>query len=725
MLQGRGDNSKRQSRAIRTAAVAAAVFALFGGGALAFASDFEHPASHDTSQQFVQSVGTTPNPLDPQRFDTPHENNYDQAEQDSAHRDSSQTSIYDERFDLFGFPSEYSSALYTQGPNAGKLQVSGFNAAGAWKLTRGDARGVIAILDTGIRWDDSGLRDQIHLNTGELPLPEDAGGQTHPHAPLGGFDLNHNFAVDVDDFKNDARVAHTTPGAGGQITAEDLIRTFGHCKITNHQLGACPADGKFDNDGNRYPNDIAGWNFFDDNNDPVDRSSYFAAHNHGTGRAKGAAEQGNDGQGEIGLCPHCQIMPLRVWDTFVSDANNFALAILYGTDNHAKVIEGSNGSLYHSAFAEQASNYAYNHGVVQTYSGDDLNTGNHNYPANYAHAMLIEGTVPDSDGLGMDCSGASPVCAAAASHGVPVGSQVPVGTYFRGANTTQYGGKSSISLEGSTGSENTGKASGAAGLVITSALEHGIKLSADEAREILEQTSERVYPGNTAGTGTPDPANGDWSPHFGWVRMDLGKAVSTAADASKIPDQAAVDAPDWYAPVTGSAMKITGRADASRSGHHLHYKLEWGAGLAPTTWHTVTDTNATGPVTSFGTIDLNQVRSELASFTVPADPGGPVFSPTSRNPYQDQFAVRLTVTDQSPGTRVPGVDRRVFTAIPGGQNLRPGYPKRLATGGEAQPRYADLNGDGVPELILPTEDGVIHAYEPDGSELPGHRAWPR
>jgi len=43
VLQGRGDNSKRQSRAIRAGAVITAVFALFGGGALAFASDFEHP----------------------------------------------------------------------------------------------------------------------------------------------------------------------------------------------------------------------------------------------------------------------------------------------------------------------------------------------------------------------------------------------------------------------------------------------------------------------------------------------------------------------------------------------------------------------------------------------------------------------------------------------------------------------------------------------------------
>jgi hypothetical protein len=36
-------------------------------------------------------------------------------------------------------------------------------------------------------------------------------------------------------------------------------------------------------------------------------------------------------------------------------------------------------------------------------------------------------------------------------------------------------------------------------------------------------------------------------------------------------------------------------------------------------------------------------------------------------------------------------------------------------------RYADLNGDNEQELIVPLEDGTIHAYRPDGSELPG---WP-
>ncbi len=45
----------------------------------------------------------------------------------------------------------------------------------------------------------------------------------------------------------------------------------------------------------------------------------------------------------------------------------------------------------------------------------------------------------------------------------------------------------------------------------------------------------------------------------------------------------------------------------------------------------------------------------------------------------------------------------------------------MGAGGEAPLRYADLNGDNPQELVLPTEDGRVHAYRPDGSELPG---WP-
>ena len=56
-------------------------------------------------------------------------------------------------------------------------------------------------------------------------------------------------------------------------------------------------------ENNGFVDDIAGWDFFDNDNDPYDASSYFAAQNHGSGRAENAAEQGNDASGGIGVCP--------------------------------------------------------------------------------------------------------------------------------------------------------------------------------------------------------------------------------------------------------------------------------------------------------------------------------------------------------------------------------------------------------------------------------------
>ena len=262
-------------------------------------------------------------------------------------------------------------------------------------------------------------------------------------------------------------------------------------------VSACAPGRHYDNDHNGYVNDIAGWNFFDNDNDPTDRSSYFAAAQprHRPRRRRGRAAA-TTAQGSIGVCPHCQFMPVRMWDTFVSDGNTFALGITYATDNGAKVIEGANGSLYHSAFAEAATQYAYDHGVVQTYSGDDLNTANHNYPADYGHAMLIQGTVPDTVGLGTEQ--AQWLQARAAVHGViePAG-RAPARTCrsrpsSAAPNTTQFGGKSSISMEGATGSVNTGRPPARPAWFSAPASTTAITLRPDETRELLEQTAEEV-----------------------------------------------------------------------------------------------------------------------------------------------------------------------------------------------------------------------------------------
>ena len=709
---------------IRATAIAAGV-AMLALAPAALAGTFDAPDSNDTSQQFEPP----PSPSNVQRQDMPNDPDYDQSEPDNQPGTGDPSSnFFDERFDLFGFPSALTASTAKYGDQGDSLhtrtplvtpQVSGFNAAGAWKATRGSPDVSVAILDTGVNWDSCGLRDKVRLNRAELAgdnRPRRADGTYDDNAAIGGRDLNNNGAFDVDDYENDPRLqsGRFLPAAtcGGKLTGKDLIDEF--------------SDGT-DADSNGYVDDIAGWDYFDDDNDPADRSSYFAAENHGTGRANEAVEQGNDAQGSIGICPKCQWAPFRVWDTFVADANNFGMAVMYAADNGIDVVEGADGAFYHSAFMEQASQYAYERGVAQVYSGDDLNTGNHNYPANYDHTMLIQGVAADVEGLGEDTGDAGQIFAGLCHPPITPcqGSNAPVSTFFRGANTTQFGGHSSIAMHGPTGSTNTGKAAGAAALVIAAAKEHSppVDLSPDESRAILEQTAEDVTQPNTGGAGTPDPAQPGWDEHFGYGRADVGAAVNVAKNG-EAPPEASIESPDWYAPLTGARADLTGRLRARfATGGAFHYKVQWAPGLAPTEaeWRGVDDGegDATGTVTNLGTLDLNEVRAAVDSRPVPPDPAGPTFSPTSRNPYQDQFTVRVTVTGEDVPTK--GVDRKVLTAVPDDQRLRSGFPKRLGTGGEAPLRYADLNGDNVQELIAPLEDGTIHAYQPDGGELPG---WP-
>ncbi len=694
---------------------------LAGGASAQSCGGFEDPCSHETEEQF--SYGSV------QRQDTPDDPDYDQAEPDTSLPPEERSSnFYSERFDLFGFPSELTpNAVYRVGPDAGKPMVAGFNAAGAWKAERGRPDVVIAILDDGIDWSARDLRLQIHLNTGELPYPERADGSS-----CGTYDCNGDGVVNVADYAQDPRVSLEYPGRrgpAGLITAQDLIHAFGDCQIdeSSHEITQCVQGEHFDNDHNGFANDIAGWNFFDNNNEPADLSSYFAAYHHGTGRALDAAAAGNNGESSIGVCPHCQIMPVRVWDTFVSDANTFALGMVYATDNGAKVLEGANGSLYHSAFAEAASNYAYEHGVVQTFSGDDLNTADHNYPADYGHAMLIQGTATDTEGLGEESSQwleSEKLCGLTGEQAC-LGSNLPVSTFLRGANTTQYGGKSSIAMQGPTGSVNTSKASGAAGLVVSAGLDQGIVLAPDETRELLEQTAERVLEGNTAGAGVADPGanpalprDEQWTPHFGWGRANVGAAVG-AVVAHDIPPEAAIDSPNWYAPLTGESVQIKGLARARFATHgRFHWKLMWGAGQAPSTWSTAAEGSSAKAVTSFGSINLETVRKALETYIVPPDPGGPTFAAGEPNPFQHEFTVQLEVSGE--GIALTGIDRRVFSTF-SDPTLLPGYPKFMGAGGESSTRYADLAGDDEQELVVPTEDGFIHAIRPDGKELKG---WP-
>jgi hypothetical protein len=217
------------------------------------------------------------------------------------------------------------------------------------------------------------------------------------------------------------------------------------------------------------------------------------------------------------------------------------------------------------------------------------------------------------------------------------------------------------------------------------------------------------------------PSDEQWTPHFGWGRADVGAAVG-AVESGDIPPQAAIDSPNWYAPLTGSRVTITGLARARFANEgHFHWKLMWGAGGAggaPSSWTTVHEGESNGTVTDFGSIDLEAVREALATYIVPPDAAGPTFAAGEPNPFQHEFTVQLEV--EGKGIALTGIDRRVFSTFTD-STLSPGFPKYVGSGGESPIRYADLTNNNVQELIVPLANGTVHAYLPDGSELAG---WP-
>src|SRR2546427_2024618 len=391
----------------RFAFVLAAAALLFVSAATVF--------SADTGSRFPSS---DPNP----RVGTPNDPNFDCAESDDEDSNAPKCSdVFAEQARLFGFAPDATepTALYHDAAHlaAGQVsQISGVSADRAWKTTIGRPDVAIAITDTGIRWDRQSLRLRVWLNRGELPMPERADGSS-----AGTYDANGDGAFNVADYDQDPRVDKNAGpnGIAGVVDGQDLIRAF--------------SDGT-DADSNGYVDDIAGWDFFDDDNDPFDASSYSSANNHGSGRAEDAAQETNDGDGGAGVCPLCQVMMLRVWDTFVAPGDNYAMATLYAADNGASVQEIALGVLQNSRFAQAATEYAFHKGVALMQVSSDLNSSDHNYPTNYNNTVFVAGSVADTEGLGENNTQfASFIQQLNTSFGLnfPVGSQVPVGTWFR------------------------------------------------------------------------------------------------------------------------------------------------------------------------------------------------------------------------------------------------------------------------------------------------------
>ncbi len=95
--------------------------------------------------------------------------------------------------------------------------------------------------------------------------------------------------------------------------------------------GEIPGDG-IDNDNNGYVDDVNGWDFWDNDNDPRPVN---ASDNHGTAVAGVAAARGNNGIGVAGSAYLATILPVRIPLGVPAPASAFSQSVYYASGRNA------------------------------------------------------------------------------------------------------------------------------------------------------------------------------------------------------------------------------------------------------------------------------------------------------------------------------------------------------------------------------------------------------
>jgi hypothetical protein len=546
-------------------------------------------------------------------------------------------------------------------PSEVALGSIGMSVDSAWQHNIGRDDVVIAVLDSGILWDYKDLVKKLYLNAGELPLPEGAR----------FWDKNGDGIFNIDDYEGDSRVGDRN--GNGILDPGDLILAFSNCR---------------DEDGNGYVDDICGYDFFEGahcgvtggDNNPSDDVRF----RHGTGIAANAAAETNNGIDDVGVCPLCRVLPVRVGDSFVVDANRFARGVTFAVDAGASVIGSALGSYNNTPSARRAVDYAYAKGVPLIASAADELAYHHNYPSVYGHAFYVN--------------------AIRFNH---ADDYRKANTFWGMSPCTNFGARVSVTVPGTTcSSGSTARLAGVAGLIESAARDAGLApLATEELYQILRTTTDDL-----------DNTSPDWGSLYyramkgfdtitGYGRVNVLQAV-LAVEGGRIPPMADLAAPDWFEIVSPAAtprVAVTGSIRVPRA-EHATFALEYALGVEPRDDEFVPVASGAVSGTKEGTLGTLEFEK------LPKSAGK---SPSTRED-RDRYSVtvRLRVTDDR---GLVGESRRSFFVLDDPDWMK-NFPLNVGASGEAGPVVADLDGDGRDEVILATADGSIRIlrWEPTG-----------
>ncbi len=577
----------------------------------------------------------------------------------------------------------------------------------AWGVNQGRDDVLIAVLDSGIRWRDPGAMSDLALKA-HINLAE-----ADPPCAARNGDCNGDGIFDIGDF-GPLGGAITDRNGNGLPDPEDLI------------LDPAYNNGA-DDDRNGYVDDISGWDLLYGDNNPLDTPDY----GHGTGEATDSTAAAN-GSRDVGGCPRCRFLPVRVGTSFIADGGRFAGGVIFSLDSGADVIQEALGTISNPHQAQDAIDAAYRRGVPVVASMADEASKHPNLASSLEHTLAVNSvTTLEESPLG----------------GATVG-------YLALNGCTNFGGHTFVTISSSScSSEATGHAAGMVGLVQSAARDAHLKphprlpakrganvLSAEEVSQVVRATADdidfatpnAVDPPNNVGTPTGElldtvryPTTPGWDATFGYGRVNAYEMVKEVRDG-RVPPEADITSPRWFDMLSAQGrLRVEGRVAAVRA-ESYDYRVEWAVGLQPPPypavdeWHVVSEERGEKRPRSgrLGTIRLEQVAAALPD----GGQGVPV-DPATGLPDEERFSVRVRVVVTAhggPGDGLQGVaQKQVF--VHDDPDLASGYPRRVAGAGTASPVFADLDGKSGDELIVATDDGTVHAYDPRGHDIAG---WP-
>jgi subtilisin family serine protease len=192
-------------------------------------------------------------------------------------------------------------------------------------------------------------------------------GQAHPIADPPPTTLAGSADADID-----APEAWDTQTGNAVVAVLDTGVDLDHPDLDDNiwsNPGEIPSNG-IDDDDNGFVDDTSGWDFKGD--DPNPRPSSGIANAHGTHVAGIIAAEQNNGEGGSGVCPGCDIMPLR----FGLDLAGELQGIAYAVNNGADVLNASFGGPIWSNIERSAIQQAGNDGLLVVAAASNDNADN-------------------------------------------------------------------------------------------------------------------------------------------------------------------------------------------------------------------------------------------------------------------------------------------------------------------------------------------------------------